>query len=152
MRLKEHNTASNMHILLIEDDVVDAETLQRAFVQYNLDATLTVVATGKEALDLLRERHEHPYHSRRCLILLDINMPQMNGIEFLEMLRQDEKLKQCIVFVWTTSARKEDKLAAYHRQIAGYLLKSSDPKQLEQLVLLLKTYQQTVEFPPEMIR
>lgn len=145
------NPNTNMHILLIEDDAVDAEALQRALIQYHFDVPLTVVENGKKALELLREHRTTSFQLPRCLILLDINMPQMNGIEFLEALRQDDKLKQCIVFVWTTSEREEDKLAAYSKQIAGYLIKSTKPEYLEQLVLLLKTYNQTIEFPPEMI-
>ncbi|MCB0188710.1 MAG: response regulator [Caldilineaceae bacterium] len=146
---EEMRDNAQMHILLVEDDAVDAEALQRAFRQHNFAAPVTVVKNGREALAFLREKR--PTHGviHRYLILLDLNMPQMNGIEFLTALRHDEQLKQHIVFVLTTSNRDEDKEAAYEQQIAGYLLKSSSTNEFEQLITLLKTYEQTIEFPPE---
>jgi DNA-binding NarL/FixJ family response regulator len=73
----------------------------------------------------------------------------MNGIEFLQALRNDPMLKQSLVFMLTTSNRDEDKLAAYDRQIAGYLLKSRTGADFADLIALLISYEQIVEFPPE---
>ncbi|MEZ4615953.1 MAG: response regulator [Caldilineaceae bacterium] len=81
--------------------------------------------------------------------MLDINMPQMNGLEFLEALRQDETLKTSIVFVLTTSNRDEDKAAAYNKQVAGYLLKSRAGEEFQDMITLLETYHRVIEFPPE---
>ncbi len=76
-------------------------------------------------------------------------MPQMNGFEFLEELRKDEALKRSIVFMLTTSNRDEDKITAYDKQIAGYLLKSHVGKDYANLIALLESYGRVVEFSPE---
>ena len=148
---EEMRSNTQMHILLVEDDAVDAEALQRAFRQHNFAAPVTVVKNGREALAFLREKR--PTHGviHRYLILLDLNMPQMNGFEFLTALRQDEQLKQNIVFVLTTSKQDQDIRAAYDQQIAGYLLKAPGANNFEQLIALLKSYDQTIEFPPEVV-
>ena len=136
------------HILLVEDDDVDAEAILRAFRKHKITNPCTLVKNGLEALRLLRgqgpESLQQPY-----IILLDINMPQMNGFEFLEELRKDENLKRSIVFVLTTSNRNEDKMAAYDKQIAGYMLKSHAGKDYGDLVSLLESYSRVVEFAPE---
>ena len=86
---------------------------------------------------------------RPYLILLDLNMPRMNGVEFLQALRQDEDLKQSIVFVITTSNRDEDVVAAYNEQIAGYILKSRVGEDFVNLITMLDMYWRIVEFPAE---
>jgi len=137
-----------VHILLVEDDDVDAEAIVRAFRKQKIANPIVHVADGIEALAVLRgedgqERLPHPY-----LILLDINMPRMNGIEFLQVLRQDKELERSIVFMLTTSNRDEDKLAAYDEQIAGYLLKTRAGEEFADLINMLNSYWRVVEFPP----
>lgn len=138
-----------VHILLVEDDEIDAEAIVRGFKKQQIDNPITVVPNGIEALHALRgedgrERIPAPY-----LILLDLNMPRMNGIEFLQVLRQDPQLKSSIVFVLTTSDSNKDKLAAYREQIAGYLLKQQSGVNFSHLVNMLDSYWRIVEFPPE---
>ena len=138
-----------LHVLLVEDDEIDAEAVFRAFRRQQLTCRLRTASNGLEALKVLRDQNgdtqlPHPY-----VILLDLNMPQMNGVEFLQALRADPSLKQSIVFVLTTSDRVEDKLAAYNQQVAGYLLKSKVGTDFTELITLLNCYEQTVEFPPE---
>ena len=82
------------------------------------------------------------------MVLLDINMPRMNGIEFLEALRADPKLSRTIVFVLTTSDREEDKVAAYEHHVAGYILKSRAGEDFLEVIKLLRVYWRLVEFPP----
>jgi CheY-like chemotaxis protein len=82
------------------------------------------------------------------IILTDINMPQMNGIEFLRELRQDPQLRQSIVFVLTTSELEADIRAAYEQQIAGYLLKASVTANYSHLLNLIAAYYEHIEFPP----
>ncbi|MEZ4711763.1 MAG: response regulator [Caldilineaceae bacterium] len=141
----------NLQILLVEDDDVDAEALGRAFRKLPMPISMTVVKNGLEALALLRGAHNGNCLPWPYLILLDINMPQMNGIEFLSELRQDEALKSSIVFVLTTSNRHEDKMAAYNKQVAGYILKSRAGDDFEDIVKLLTTYHRVIEFPPEAV-
>jgi CheY-like chemotaxis protein len=136
------------HILLVEDDDVDAEVVIRALRRQQIINPVTIVQNGLDALSLLRgeggKRLPRPF-----IILLDINMPRMNGIEFLQILRQDPLLRRSIVFVLTTSDSDEDKLAAYNEQIAGYLLKAKAGEDFMNVIQLLNSYQSTVEFPPE---
>jgi CheY-like chemotaxis protein len=86
---------------------------------------------------------------RPYLILLDINMPRMNGIEFLHAVRQDDDLRRSIVFILTTSNNDADKLAAYDEQIAGYLLKANVGNDFRHVIELLDSYRNAVEFPPD---
>jgi CheY-like chemotaxis protein len=139
-----------VHILLVEDDDVDAEVVIRAFRRQQIDNPFTIVRNGVEALDVLRGTGGRTRLPRPYLILLDINMPKMNGIEFLQEIRKDVELKRSIVFVLTTSNNDEDKMAAYNEQIAGYLLKSNAGDDFRNVIKLLDSYRCVVEFPPEL--
>ena len=138
-----------LHILLVEDDDVDAEMVLRACRRRAIDNPFTIARNGVEALDYLRGSSGQPRLPQPYLILLDINMPRMNGLEFLQEVRRDETLKRSIIFVLTTSNNDEDKLAAYNEQIAGYLLKSNAADDFRHVTGLLDSYRFVVEFPPE---
>lgn len=140
-----------IQILLVEDDDVDAEMVLRACRRRQIDNPFTIVRNGIEALEVLRGSDGQPRLPRPYLILLDINMPRMNGIEFLQEVRRDNELRRSIVFVLTTSNNDEDKLAAYNEQVAGYLLKSNLAGDFQHITGLLDSYRCVVEFPPEMI-
>ncbi len=142
-------SGETVHVLLVEDDEVDAEALIRAFQKHNIVNPLTIVPDGIEALNALKGDGAHERLPRPYLILLDLNLPRMNGIEFLRTLRQEPELKDSIVFVLTTSDRDQDVIAAYQEQVAGYILKSSGGKGLVDLIKLLDSYWRMVEFPPE---
>lgn len=115
---------SNVNILLVEDDEVDVMNVKRAFKKNNIPNKLFVANNGLEALDLLRGGDNiDPVVPSPQIILLDINMPKMNGIEFLRELRADDNLKAISVFVMTTSDEDSDKIEAYNLQVAGYILK-----------------------------
>lgn len=139
----------NIHILLVEDDEIDAEVIMRGFYAQRIANPFTLVSDGIEALGVLRGANGFPRLPRPYMILLDINMPRMNGLEFLEVLRADPELAQSVVFVLTTSNRDEDMMAAYKHQIAGYLLKSRAGKDFVDLITLLDSYWRIVEFPSE---
>lgn len=134
--------AETMPVLLVEDDVVDTEHVRRSFRKYGMGNPLHTVRDGVEALELLsgngRSRLAQP-----CLLLLDINMPRMNGFQLLREMRDDPVMRRNVVFVLTTSARKEDVLAAYDLDVAGYVLK----EHTEQLVELIKSYLQINQLP-----
>ena len=138
-------------LLLVEDDLVDAEAIQRAFRQQRIANPFVIALDGVEALAALRGEGPvqvpHPY-----VVLLDINMPRMNGIEFLEALRADPALKRTVVFVLTTSDREEDKIAAYDNHVAGYILKSRAGEDFLEVIKLLRVYWRLVEFPPDVAR
>ena len=140
---------SPVHILHIEDDEVDAEMVMRALRASHSDAPYTLARDGVEALSRLRGRDGYPRLLRPYVILVDINLPRMNGIEFLRTIRQDAELKRSIVFVLTTSDRDEDKMAAYDEHIAGYILKAKASEDVHKILHLLDSYRCCVEFPPE---
>lgn len=136
------------HILLVEDDEVDAEAIVRSFRKEKIANPIWIACDGLEALQFLRGEAGRTRIPNPYLILLDINMPRMNGIEFLHSLRRDPELKSSIVFVLTTSNRDEDKLAAYDEQIAGYVLKQRAGENFINLVNMLDSFWRIVEFPP----
>ena len=136
-----------LQILLVEDDDVDAEQLLRAFRQHQLPNRVTHVIDGVDALQALRGEGGYPRLPRPYLILLDINMPRLNGLEFLQALRRDAELKRSVVFVLTTSPLDEDIMAAYNEQIAGYLLKAKVNAEFLAFIKLLNLYHLMVELP-----
>lgn len=138
-----------IHILLVEDDEVDAEAIRRAFEKQKINHTITMASDGFKALDVLRGQESQPRLRSPYLIILDLNMPRMNGIEFLREIRQDPELKCSVVFVLTTSDSVKDKLAAYNAQVAGYFLKQRTGENFANLVEMLHVYWRIVEFPPE---
>lgn len=127
-----------LNIVLVDDDEVDVMNVQRAFKKNNIPNPLFVANNGIEALEMLRGVPSVvPLHRR--LILLDLNMPQMGGIEFLREMRADETLKSIPVIVLTTSNEDNDKVEAYQLNVAGYILKPvTFSKFLESMVALNK--------------
>ena len=112
-----------INILLVEDDEVDVMNVKRAFKKNNITNPLYIASNGLEALNLLRGEGELYIPKERRLILLDLNMPKMNGIEFLRELRADPEIKHIPVVVLTTSNEDKDKVEAYNLNVAGYILK-----------------------------
>jgi CheY-like chemotaxis protein len=135
-----------VQILLVEDDDVDVMAVRRAFRDQKIVNPITVAKDGLEALDILRG-NGRPSLERPFLILLDLNMPRMNGIELLGELRADPQLKHAIVFVLTTSKADEDKAAAYDKNIAGYIVKADVGQGFVHVVGMLDRYWRVVEMP-----
>ena len=133
-----------LNILLVEDDEVDVMNVKRAFTKGNITNPLYVAANGVEALERLRG-DEIP-KSRR-LVLLDLNMPRMNGIEFLRALRADPELTLTPVVVLTTSDAERDKVEAYNLHVAGYLLKPVTFASFCETMASLNKYWTLVELP-----
>ena len=123
-------------ILLVEDDEVDVMNVKRAFSKNNIKNELFVAGNGVEALDMLR----NVINPLPKIIILDINMPKMNGIEFLKELRADENLKNISVFVMTTSNEDSDKINAYNLNVAGYILKPLSFEKFLSSVATLKNF------------
>ena len=133
-----------LNILLVEDDEVDVMNVQRAFKKNNIANPLTIAGNGLEALEKLRSG-EVPRDRR--IILLDLNMPKMNGIEFLRELRADPVLSVTPVVVLTTSNDDRDKIEAYHLNVAGYLLKPVTFGNFCEVMATLNKYWALVEMP-----
>jgi CheY-like chemotaxis protein len=136
-----------VNVLLVEDDDVESESMQRAFDKLNIANAITVAGDGYEALNILRGEGGYDRLPQPYIILLDINMPRMNGIEFLHALRQDAKLKSSVVFVLTTSDNQEDMVAAYDEHAAGYFLKKKAGQEFLVLPELIENYWQMAEWP-----
>ncbi len=130
-------------ILLVEDDDIDAMSVQRAFQRMKIANPIVRAKDGIEALDiLLNGGIEQPY-----LILLDLNMPRMGGLELLDTIRNNPQLESSVVFVLTTSKDDEDKIKAYKHHVAGYIVKEKLDEGFEQLVRMLDHYWRLVELP-----
>lgn len=140
-------TDTLINILLIEDDEVDIMNVKRAFKKNHIENPLHIAHDGVEALEKLRGSHEEKIPFPR-IILLDLNMPRMGGLEFLEELRKDDKLKTISVFIMTTSNEESDKLKAFNLNVAGYILKPLSMEQFIHAVSTLKSYWKLCEFPP----
>lgn len=136
---------SDMSILIVDDDSVARRAITRTFARNGIENEIFSAQDGIEALELLRGAGEKkiawPY-----LVLLDINMPRMNGIEFLKELRSDPNLSDTVVFVLTTSDDDRDMVAAYSHQIAGYLLKTNVGPDFINLIATLSNFSLMVRF------
>lgn len=139
--------APTVNLLLIDDDEVDVQGLKRAFAKNKIANPITVAHDGIEALEILRGENGRTKLAKPHLILLDLNMPRMNGIEFLEAIRADDELKSAVVFMVTTSKAEEDKARAYGHNVAGYIVKQDPATTFMQAVLLMEHYWKVVEFP-----
>jgi CheY-like chemotaxis protein len=133
-----------LNILLVEDDDVDVMNVRRAFQRAHVSNPLHVASNGLEAIELLRG---DTLPLDRRLVLLDLNMPRMNGIEFLRAIRADDALRSLPVVVLTTSNDERDKVDAYNLNVAGYLLKPVTFSDFVDLMAALNKYWMLVEMP-----
>jgi len=130
-------------ILLIEDDHVDAMTVSRAFKEINAAHLLQIVHNGEEALAYLQKEQS----IRPSIILLDLNMPKMNGIEFLRIVKKDNTFKNIPVIVLTSSQDEEDKNESYAHSVAGYIIKPADYCHFIEVVRIIDNYWTLSELP-----
>ena len=133
-----------LHILLVEDDEVDILNVRRAFDKNKITNPLYVAANGLEALNMLREGR---VPASRRIVLLDLNMPKMNGIDFLRELRRDTKLRSIPVVVVTTPNAEKDKVEAFDLNVAGYLVKPVTFPSFVDLMAALNKYWTLVDMP-----
>lgn len=130
-------------ILLVEDDRVDAMTVKRALKEIKVTNHLAHVENGEEALAYLNDvTQEKP-----CIILLDLNMPRMNGIEFLNIVKKDDAVKNIPVIVLTTSKDEGDRLESFNLSVAGYMVKPVDYLQFVEVMRTIQAYWSLSEMP-----
>lgn len=130
-------------ILLIEDDLVDAMTVKRAIKELHISNPLQHVENGEEALTYLRDKAKE----RPCLILLDLNMPVMNGIEFLQVIKTIPELQCLPVVALTTSDEQQDKVESFQLGVAGYMRKPVEYRQFVEIMHTIDTYWTISESP-----
>ncbi len=140
-------TGATVNILLVDDDKVDRMAVKRSFRELKIANPVIEACNGIEALERLRGENGYEKVPSPCLILLDLNMPRMGGIEFLEVLRSDPLLHRMVVFVMTTSAAEEDRMQAYDKNVAGYILKQRLGQDFIELIGMLELYWRVVQFP-----
>lgn len=134
---------SNKPILLVEDDQIDQMTIKRALKEIHVLNRLDVVSDGEEALGFLKE----PGRELPGIILSDINMPRMTGIELLRHLKADEHLKRIPVVVLTSSEEEKDRIESFDLGVAGYMLKPVDYLQFVEVVRTIDLYWTLSELP-----
>lgn len=134
---------TNKPILLVEDDQVDTMTVKRALKEIHVTNPLVHLENGEEAVHYLRDsKREKP-----CIILLDLNMPIMNGIEFLQVVKHDDQLRRIPVVVLTTSEEQQDKVNSFNLGVAGYMAKPVDYRQFVEVMRSIDAYWTISEMP-----
>ena len=135
----------NKPILLVEDDQVDVMTVQRALKDLNVTNRLEITGDGEQALSFLRS----PDNSKPCVILLDLSMPRMNGIEFLRVAKQDTKFRKIPVVVMTSSEEEQDKVDSFDLGVAGYIVKPVAYQDFVEAMKTIDMYWTLSEFPQD---
>lgn len=130
-------------VLLVEDDEVDVMSVKRAFTDLNIINSLEYAGNGEEALNYLRNSG----NPSPCVILLDINMPRMNGIEFLKIAKLDPVLKKIPIVIFTTSKEEKDRIESFELGVAGYMIKPVDYKQFVEVIKAINLYWTISELP-----
>jgi CheY-like chemotaxis protein len=139
------DSAGSLNLLLVEDDDVAAEAVVRGLQKHAPDCSVVIAEDGVEALRILQGQHPDRRIERPYLVLLDINMPRMNGFEFLRALRSDGDLRRTVVFVLTTSGTATDRARAYDESVAGYIVKAAAGPQFSGLAHFLTAYRTVVQ-------
>jgi CheY-like chemotaxis protein len=134
---------TNKPILLVEDDQVDTMTVTRALKEIHVTNPLVHLENGEEAVNYLQD----PASEKPCIILLDLNMPIMNGIEFLQVVKHDDQLKRIPVVVLTTSEEQQDKVNSFNLGVAGYMAKPVDYRQFVEIMRSIDAYWTISEMP-----
>lgn len=129
-----------VNILLVEDDYLDILDVQRTLDKMNIISRMTVARNGEEALDILQSKNSEVLEDKPDIVLVDINMPKMNGLEFLSAVRSSDELKTLKCFIITTSEEKVDREAAKKLNVSGYIvkpLKLNNPSSMDAFNLMI---------------
>jgi len=135
------------NILLVEDDTIDVKAFQRAMNKLKIVNPVHVCSDGVEALEYLQQAFQGNAEGAPSLAILDINMPRMNGIELLQKIRDDQRMRHLVIFILTTSNDDKDKFEAYNLNVAAYMLKSDMGNSFIRAVELVDNYWRVVELP-----
>ncbi len=132
-------------ILLVDDDNVDATTVREALEELDVANELIHIVDGAEALDYLRDGR----NARPCVVLLDLNMPKMNGIEFLKVVKADPDLQTIPIIALTNSIAERDKVESFNFGAAGYIVKPTEYREVVDTMKVLNLYWTLSELPDQ---
>ena len=127
---------SSKPILLIEDDDVDVMTVKRALKDLRVSNQLVPISDGEEAIEYLKKES----NTKPCIVLLDLNMPKMDGAEFLKTLKADKTLKKIPVVILTTSNSDRDVIESFELGASGYMVKSVDYDKFVETIQAIERY------------
>ena len=133
--------------LIVDDDKVSVMAMQRAMKKLKIVNETDVCVDGQHALEFLQSKYDESTGLPPYIVMLDLNMPRMGGLEFLEAIRADPILAQVVVFVFTTSDTPADVRSAYSQNIAGYIVKENPSETFAAALDMLETYARIVELP-----
>lgn len=139
---------NSINFMLVDDDEIDIKDIQRTFKKNKINNPVHIATNGVDALNkLLGLNGEKKIKPTPKIIILDINMPKMNGIEFMKNIRTNKKLKSLLVFILTTSNSEKDKIDAYNLNAAGYIVKPFQVSEFMEMISSLHHYWNLLEFP-----
>ena len=134
-------------VLIVDDDDVAVEGVLRSFHRHEVPCRTLTAGDGREALAILRGSHPAKVLESPVIVLLDLNMPGMDGFQFLKAVRADPELSRTVVFVLSTSSRDQDRYGAYNEHVAGYMVKSAVGPQFSLLADFMSQYARTQRLP-----
>lgn len=145
----QDNSGSNscVEYLIVDDDEVSVMAIKRSMSKLNIQNRCSTACNGVEALEILESSLDEDNKLPPIIITLDLNMPKMNGLEFLEHVRQDVRFNKLVIFVLTTSDAPKDIASAYDKNIAGYIVKENSTESLKDALSMLQNYEQQVVLP-----
>ncbi|WP_299676393.1 response regulator [uncultured Roseobacter sp.] len=144
----EQNSTKEATFLLVDDDDISIMAMKRALKKLKIVNRVRVAKDGQDALEILNDAAEAAEgRLPPFIVTLDLNMPRMNGLEFLEAVRADPRLHRLVVFVFTTSDMPDDIQSAYSRNVAGYLVKDNPRETFARALDMLESYSRIVELP-----
>jgi CheY-like chemotaxis protein len=148
-QMEQNSSALLVPILVVDDDEIDVQAITRAFNKHQIKNPFFVASDGLDALEKLRGSNGQPkLDPLPRVIMLDINMPRMNGIEFLKELRKDPLLHNLIVFMFTSSDHEEDIISTYNLNVSGYIKKPLDFSGMMQTIDILNKLWTQLQYPP----
>ncbi|MCO4825087.1 MAG: response regulator [Amylibacter sp.] len=140
-------TTSTVKFLIVDDDMVSVMAMKRALKKLKIVNPVQVAKDGQQALEILRGEKNGAEFTPPFLVTLDLNMPRMNGFEFLEEIRKDSSLQRAVIFVLSTSDAPRDVAAAYANNIAGYIIKDNLGDSFVKALDMIDAYSKIVELP-----
>lgn len=143
------HSLEKMKVLVVEDTDDDVTIIKRAMRKSEVKCDLYFARDGEEALDVLYQRNEFEDTPRPDLILLDLNLPKIDGLDVLETIKKDEKLRRIPVIVLTISDKEGDMVRAYDSGAASFMTKPVDSKDFERLIQTVQDYWRIARIPPE---